>query len=54
MTPPTFADIDQARLLLKGVVLKTPTLYSPSLSKMLQTKIFKKPPPSRTEGLMSS
>src|SRR3990167_2645922 len=38
----TFADIQLARTLLKGVVLKTPTLYSLSLSRLFNTKIFLK------------
>lgn len=42
MVPPTFEDIERARILLKGVVLETPTIYSPSLSRMLETKIFLK------------
>lgn len=42
MIPPTFTDIEKARALLKGVVVETPTLYSPSLSRMLKKKIFLK------------
>lgn len=39
---PTFADIQRAKTLIKGVVLKTPTLYSPSLSGLFNTKVFLK------------
>src|SRR5436190_10301165 len=42
MSLPTVADIEQARLLLKGVTLKTPTLYAPSLSRLLKAKVFLK------------
>lgn len=42
MIPPTFSDIQKAHGLLKGVVVETPTLYSPSLSKVLNAKIFLK------------
>lgn len=42
MIPPTFADIEKAHALLKGVVVETPTLYSPSLSRTLKRKIFLK------------
>lgn len=42
MIPPTFTDIEKAHSLLKGVIVETPTLYSPSLSRMLKTKIFLK------------
>lgn len=42
MLPPTFADIEKAYALLQGIVVKTPTVYSPSLSRLLKTKIFLK------------
>ena len=42
MIPPTLEDIKKAHDLLKGVVLETPTLYSPALSRMLNAKIFLK------------
>src|SRR2546430_2734638 len=42
MIPPTHESIEKAHALLKGVVLETPTLYSPSLSRMLNAKIFLK------------
>lgn len=42
MIPPTFADIEKAHALLKGVVVETPTLYSPTLSRMVGGKIFLK------------
>src|SRR3990167_802041 len=42
MIPPTFKDIEKAHALLKGIVVETPTLYSPSLSRDLNTKIFLK------------
>lgn len=42
MISPTFEDIQKAHTLLKGVVVETPTVYSPSLSRMLDAKIFLK------------
>lgn len=42
MIPLTLEDIQKAHSLLKGVVLETPTLYSPALSRMLNAKIFLK------------
>jgi len=41
-TMPTFADIQKAQALLRGVVLKTPTLYSPAISRLFNTKVFLK------------
>src|SRR3990167_9361208 len=38
----TFSDIQHAKTLLKGVVLETPTLYSPSLSRLFNTRVFLK------------
>ncbi len=38
----TFEDIRQAHALLKGVVIETPTLYSPSLSKTFEAHVFLK------------
>jgi len=42
MISPTFLDIKNAHSLLRGVVIETPTLYSPSLSRMLDARIFLK------------
>ena len=42
MTPLAFEDIQKAHTLLKGVVIETPTLYSPSLSRICNTQIFLK------------
>jgi len=42
MTSPTFEDIQKARALLKGVVIETPTLYSPYLSRAYDAKVFLK------------
>ncbi len=42
MNPPTFEDIRKAHALLKGVVIETPTLYSPSLSKVTDAQVFLK------------
>ncbi|MDI9640563.1 threonine ammonia-lyase [Geitlerinema splendidum] len=39
---PTFADIQKAQALLQGVILKTPTLYSPTISRLFNTKVFLK------------
>lgn len=39
---PTFADIQRAQALLQGVILKTPTLYSPTISRLFNTKVFLK------------
>lgn len=39
---PTFADIQRAQTLFQGVILKTPTLYSPIISRLFNTKIFLK------------
>ncbi len=42
MTLPTFDDIRKARALLRGVVIETPTLYSPSLSGATGAEVFLK------------
>lgn len=42
MNLPTFADIEKAETLLKGIAVETPTLYSPALSRMVGSKIFLK------------
>jgi threonine dehydratase len=42
MTPPTFEDIQKAHTLLNGVVMETPTLYSPSLSRVTGATVFLK------------
>ncbi|MBX9620859.1 MAG: threonine ammonia-lyase [Alphaproteobacteria bacterium] len=39
---PTFADIQRAQALLQGVILKTPTIYSPIISRLFNTKVFLK------------
>lgn len=39
---PTFADIQRAQALLQGVILKTPTIYSPTISRLFNTKVFLK------------
>ncbi|MBX9786469.1 MAG: threonine ammonia-lyase [Alphaproteobacteria bacterium] len=39
---PTFTDIQRAQALLRGIILKTPTIYSPTLSRLFNTKIFLK------------
>lgn len=39
---PTFADIQRAQALFQGVILKTPTLYSPIISRLFNTKVFLK------------
>jgi len=42
MTLPTLEDIQRAHTLLKGVVIETPTLYSPSLSRLTHAHVFLK------------
>lgn len=39
---PTFTDIQRAQVLLEGVILKTPTFYSPIISRLFNTKVFLK------------
>lgn len=42
MTSLTFADIQKAQALLRDVIIETPTLYSPYLSRMFDSHIFLK------------
>jgi len=42
MIPPTFEDIQVAHTLLKGIVIETPMLYSPPLSRVTGALIFLK------------
>jgi threonine dehydratase len=42
MKEPTFKDIKDAQKVLEGVIIKTPTLYSPYLSRLFKAEIYLK------------
>ncbi|HUX79543.1 MAG TPA: threonine ammonia-lyase [Alphaproteobacteria bacterium] len=42
MILPTFEDIQKAHTMLKGVVIETPTVYSPSLSRVTAAEVYLK------------